>query len=248
RAADVHEQKQANVVTPRRSKDELDLARVATGLVDRFIEVELGCLAESRELPQSAERDFDAPHIEDAIGSVVAESPLGRHLHRRTPDPGATDADPAWMLPAVAERRSAARADPAVAAVVALGLLFECLEEAAHQLLGREPFELGEIRGREIRGVLRIAEPFEELCRDLVAERAFHAPEHARKHAIIRVEVGLALHQKRAAEVIEAKQARSMEVLFDGAKQRLPFLDRNRYAFGAQSVEEIEEHGKWLRP
>src|SRR5437867_1210332 len=134
------------------------------------------------------------------------------------------------MLAAVAERRFAARADPAVAAVVALGLLLERLEKAAHQLFRGQPRELG---GREVREVLRIAQPLEDLGGDLLAERTLYAAEHAREHAIIRVEVGLALHQNRAAEVIEAKQARSVKVLFDATEQRLPFLDRNRHAFGA---------------
>src|SRR5262249_24573842 len=77
---------------------------------------------------------------------------------------------------------------------------------------------------------------------DLLAERTLYAAEHAPEHAIIRVEVGLALHQNRAAEMIEAEQARSVKILFDGAQQGLPFLDRNRHALGAQPIEEIEEH------
>src|SRR4029077_18057081 len=138
-----------------------------------------------------------------------------------------TDTDPARMLPAVTERRLAARADPAVAAVMALGLLLERLEEAAHQLFRGKPLELGELLGREGREVLRISQPFENFGCDLLAERTLHAAEHAREHAGVRVEVGLALHQNRAAEVVEAKQARPVKILFDGAEQSLPFLDRD---------------------
>src|SRR5262249_35739986 len=120
----------------------------------------------------------------------------------------------------------------------------ERLEKAAHQLFRGKPLELGELFGREVREVLRVAQPLEDLGRDLLAERTLYAAEHAPEHAIIRVEVGLALHQNRATEMIEAEQARSVKILFDGAQQGLPFLDRNRHALGAQPIEEIEEHGR----
>ena len=62
RAADVHQEQQADVVLPRRAEDQLDLAGVPARLVDRLVEVELGRQAGARELAQPAERD---PHLAD---------------------------------------------------------------------------------------------------------------------------------------------------------------------------------------
>src|SRR6185503_1438818 len=94
-----------------------------------------------------------------------------------------------------------ARADPAVAAVVALRLLLERLHEAAEELVLRKTLELGELFRRELGKVLRVPEPGEDLLRDVVSERALDALEDLQEDLVVRVEVRLALHQARAPEV-----------------------------------------------
>ena len=137
RAADVHEQQQADVVAPRRAEDELDLAGVAAGLVDGVVEVELGVLADAGELAQPAQRHLHLPQVERRIGAVVLEVALLRDLHRRAALALAADADAGRVHAAVAERRAAAGADPLVAAVVPLVLLLQPLEKAPHELVRR---------------------------------------------------------------------------------------------------------------
>ena len=46
----------------------------------------------------------------------------------------------------------------------------------------REALERGELLGRELGKVLRVAQPLEQLLGDVVAERALDALEDAREH------------------------------------------------------------------
>src|SRR5690606_15848299 len=105
-------------------------------LLDRLLEIELVRRALAAEATQPAQGDVDLPDVEDAVAAVLAKAALGGHLHRRAAAAG-TDADPGGVMAAGAERRGAAGADPAVAAVVTLSLLGESLLE--------EPAQLGEI-------------------------------------------------------------------------------------------------------
>ena len=68
-------------------------------------------------------------------------------LHRRAAAPCAANAHAAGMLAAVAEWRRAPRADPAVAAVVSLFLLFKQLAKPRGQLV--------EVKGPHLRPDLR---------------------------------------------------------------------------------------------
>ena len=129
---------------------------------------------------------------------------------------------------------------------MALGLLAERLEEAAHELVRGEALELGELLGRELGKVLGIAQPVEEPVGHLVSELPLDALEDAREDPVVGVEVGLALHQAGAPEVVEAEQVGAVEPLRERAEERLPLLDRDRHALVAESVEEVEEHDYWL--
>ncbi len=113
------------------AEDELDVAGIATGLVDGLVEVELGGEAGARELAQAAQRHPHLPPIEGDVGAVVLEAALAGHLHRRSAAALAADANAGRMLAAVSVGRSAAGADPAPAAVVTLVLLGEGFEEAS---------------------------------------------------------------------------------------------------------------------
>src|SRR5690349_3119882 len=143
------------------------------------------------------------------------------------------------MGPVAPVRRASPRPDPAPPAVVALRLLGERLEEAAHELVRGETLERGELLRRELREVLRVAEPREEPVRHPVPELPLDALEHAREDSIVRVEVGLALHETRPPEMVEAEQARAMEALLERREEPLPLLDRDGDAGFAEPVEEV---------
>src|SRR5438445_11319442 len=117
RAADVHEQHQPYVVAARRAEHQLDLAGILARLVDGLVEVQLGGVAAACEMAQTPQRYLHLTEVERLVGAVILEAPFFGDLHRRTPVRGAADADAGRMLPAVSERRLAARADPAATAV-----------------------------------------------------------------------------------------------------------------------------------
>src|SRR5262249_41437077 len=130
--------------------------------------------------------------------------------------------------------------------VVALGLLAERLEEPAQELVRGELLELGELLGRQLGKILRVAQPVEQTIRDLVAELPLDAFEDAREDPVVGIEVGLALHQPRAPEVVEAEQVGAVEALLERGEEGLPLLDGDRHALVAQAVEQVEEHAYWL--
>jgi hypothetical protein len=99
-AADVHAQQQSHVVATPRAKHQLDFA----GVAGRLVEVELGGFARALQLPKKPQRHLEAPHVEDAVGGVIAESPLFGDLHRRPASRGSADADSARVLATVTER------------------------------------------------------------------------------------------------------------------------------------------------
>src|SRR5262249_29837086 len=72
--------------------------------------------------------------------------------------------------------------------------------------------------------------------------RPLDALEDALEHAVVGVEVRLALHQAGAAQVVEAQQARAVQPLLERRQEGLPFLDGDGDALVAQPVEEVEEH------
>src|SRR4029453_1608903 len=100
-----------------------------------------------------------------------------RPLHSRAAPPPPADADARRVLAAVAVGRLAPRTHPAPAAVVPLGLPRECLEGLPHELRRGAPLRGREILGRQVREVLRVAQPVEELLGHPVAERTLHALE-----------------------------------------------------------------------
>ena len=110
----------------------------------------------------------------------------------------------------MAVRRAAAGADPAVAAVVALGLLARASPgsgasarptRAARAARAAPASAPGSSSGR--------AATRAPSHGHVVAERALDALEDAREDPVVGVEVRLALHQAGAAEVIEARAGSS---------------------------------------
>ena len=140
-------------------------------------------------------------YVEVDVGAVVAEAALVGHLHRRAAAALAADADAGGVHAVVAEGRGAAGADPAVAAVVALGLLGEALLEEAPQRLEVDVAERLSSRAALLVGEagegLRIGEPLQHLVGDL--GRRLDALEDGEEGLVVGVEVGLALHQQARA-------------------------------------------------
>src|SRR5690606_30556669 len=128
------------------------------------VELLLGALA--AEPAQAPQREVDLPHVEDQIAPVLAEAPLGRHLHGGAAAARAADPEPGRVGARVSERRGAAGADPAVAAVVALLLLAQALLEAAAQLVEVEPLEHASLLLAEPLEQARVAQPVEKPALD----------------------------------------------------------------------------------
>ena len=73
-------------------------------------------------------------------------------------------------------------------------------------------------------------------------ERSFDAPENPGENPVVSVEVGLALDQAGAPQVVEAEQAGAVQPFFQRAQESLPLLDGDRHAFFAKAIKEVEEH------
>ena len=144
------------------------------------------------------------------------------------------------MLATVTEGGSSAGPHPFVATVMALRLLFEDLEVAAHQLVAREHLEGGAFLVGELFEVLRVFEPLLQLVAD--GELSLDPVEHLGEGAVEGVEVRLALDETGPREVVEGQQARAVLPHGEGAHQHHPFLDGDGDACFAQCVEELEEH------
>ena len=107
---------------------EVEPAGVLRGRLDRVVHVELEIGAFAREAAQSAQRDLDVARADlDAVVVVAVAAHLPDLDRRLSALARAADADAFRMRAAVAERRGAAGADPAVAAVVRTVLLLEPL-------------------------------------------------------------------------------------------------------------------------
>src|SRR5262245_37434589 len=124
RATHVHQQQQLDAVSPWWPEYELDFTAVAGATVDRIVQVELLGPFVLVEPLQTAQRDADLTGVENPVGAEVAISPGAGDLHCRPAATAAADPHAGGMLAAMTERRRAARANPAVAAVVAFFLLF----------------------------------------------------------------------------------------------------------------------------
>ena len=70
-----------------------------------------------------------------------------------------------------------------------------------------------------------------------------HIPEIVQKGPVEGVEIRLALHQKTAAQVIEAGKAGLVEVFVQRLHQRHPLGEGDTQAIAPQEVEKILKHG-----
>ena len=188
--------------------DEAQTAGVVGGLLDGLVEVELvgQALVARRELAQAAQGQLELARADLDVGAIAAVAALGGDLDGRAAAALAADADAAGVHAGVAERRGAAGADPATAAVVGLGLLGEALLEQAPQRLEVDlaerldeaaPLLVGEAGEGE-----RVGEPLPDLVGDL--GRRLDALEGGDERLVVLVEVGLGLDEDRARQAVEA--------------------------------------------
>src|SRR5262249_59041228 len=105
------------------AEDELDLASIATGLVDGLVQIELALGAAAGQLPEPPQRHPELARVEHDVGEVVTEPTLLGDLHGGAAASGPADPDTGGMNAAMSVRRPSTRAVPTIAAVVPLGLL-----------------------------------------------------------------------------------------------------------------------------
>jgi hypothetical protein len=127
-----------------------------------------------------------------------------------------------------AERRGTGRADPLVAALMALLLLFQPLLQRLHELVPAHGLDLfllfvGEIFFRQL------AQP---LFRDLRLlhgiEKVLEALEGRAEHSVELVEIALVLHQRGAGEIIEILHRLIRQIGVERFHQREIFTQRDR--------------------
>src|ERR1700674_3593735 len=146
-----------------------------------------------------------------------------------------------------AKRRSARRADPLRAALVAALLLGEAFRDRLHELFPAERLDLLHLLGAEI----FLRELLQPLGGDLGGGgvgQEIEPLEHVAEDAVELIEVALVLHQRRARQVIEILHAPSCDVGLHGLHQRKIFPQRHRQARGFQLVEEGGEHAGDFTP
>ena len=124
----------------------------------------------------------------------------------------------------------------------ALVLLLQPLEEAAHELVAGERSSAAHCSGVSSGNAfgsfshsITLSVTSSPNCPSTPLNRRAKTP-------VVGVEVGLALDQTGAPEMVEAQQAGAVQPLLERAQERLPLLDADRNAFVPQTVEEIEEH------
>ena len=184
---------------------------------------------------QAAQRQADLARVENAVGAQVAIAPRAGDLNRGAAATAAADANAGGMLAAVAEGRRAAGADPAVAAVVALLLLFEQLAKSRGQLVEVEGSQLRPIFVADFRQD-RVLEPFEQLVADV--EARLDAGEERGERPIVGVVVRFALDQQAAGQMVKRVEIGSRVPFTERLHQRQPFGAGDLQAEVAQVVEE----------
>src|SRR6185369_7444101 len=141
-----------------------------------------------------------------------------------------------------AERRSARGADPLVAALVPLLLLFQALLQRLDQLVPVvERFDLRLLfLGQRLLGYL--LQPFFWNAREHRLEQFLRALEVRGERAVEAIEMPLVLDHAGARQEIEILGARLRELRFQRFEQRQELGDRDRHAGLAQLEEERDEH------
>ena len=177
--------------------------------------------------------------VEHLVGAMLAEAPGGGHLHRRAQSPAAAHPDPPGVVTGVTEGRGAPGADPAVAAVVALGLLAQALLEQLAQSLHVDGVEHATHFRIHRKGRDGILQPAEDLLLQL--RQILDAREVLGKGAVEIVEERLVLHQQGPGQAVEADERAAVQALEQRLHQCQPLGGGYGQAPGPQQVEEVQE-------
>ena len=134
RTAHIEEQQHFHRIVSLRHQLDIEQAGIACGRTNRIVEIEFIGRAGARKFAQPAQRDLDIARTQlDRIVEIFELAPIP-DLHRFFVSRFAADAHAFGMITVVAERRGALGANPFVAAVVFLFLLFQALLEFLDQL------------------------------------------------------------------------------------------------------------------
>lgn len=132
------------------------------------------------------------------------------------------------------------RADPLVAAVVPLFLLFQALFEAAHDLFEIEVLDGVALFLGQLAHLDRVLQPIEELLRDGL-RLDVNALEMGCEREVEVVEVALRVDEDRARDVVEAVEGRAVEI----GRERLREGDGLLRADGDLALAKLVEELDW---
>ena len=219
------------------------------GALDGAVEIEFVGRAGAGEFSQAAQRDLDVAGAEFDLVVEILELAFVPHFDRAEIAVGVLADAHAFRIVAVgAIGRSARRADPFRAALVAALLLGQPLLQRLEQFfqpahgLDLLLFFLGEIFLREL---------LQPLGRDVRFRRVaqqFQPLEHVAEHAVELVEIALVLHQRGARQIIEILHPAAGEIGLHRLHQGQILAQRDRHAGGFEFLEKIDEHGARIRP
>ena len=242
-AAAVHKQQKLRLVLPGPLHHDLQHARIAAGLVNCLVDIQLGlqpvvAVGKKTQLFQS--------HLvlTDGQRTVVAEIPepaLSRHHQGAAVHAVAQNADPVGRVAAVAEGRLSSGADPLLSAVVLLLLLPEPLLHDLPDLLQCLVLPHGiDLRLVEVRGRHGFGEPLVQLLRQLVRRLdAFEVLDEGLVEAVVVLDL---LHQNGAGHVIELCEACMVQVHVQRLQQHVPLIQAGLHAVIPQNVKKVCKH------
>ena len=148
-----------------RSAPELDLARVAAGLVDGGVQVQLVLQSLAAQLSKPPQRHLDLPGVQDAVVAVSSETPLCGNADGAPCVPRTSHSKARGMVSTVSEGGRASGADPLAPSVVGLLLLPEPLLEHLQELVQAQLLQLAhQLRAHQLLVPQRIGQPVPELA------------------------------------------------------------------------------------
>jgi hypothetical protein len=181
------------------------------------------------------------PHVEGQIAAIALISAGVGRFDGASPSRGSADTDAAWMVARAAEGRGTRRADPAIAAVVALVLLAQPLFEQALDFVEVERFEKRAFLVGELFSHHRIAQPIQKLGVDLLG--AFgDATKMRRECDVERIEVALSVDEDGARYEVKPLERAVVQPESQRACERHRFLHADRHLVAPQLVDEVDEH------
>ena len=211
RAADVQEQQNLDRVAALGPHLDRQHAGVLAGFFERVRQIQFVDRAFAREATQPTQRNLDVSRVEIHVVVVVAKLSLVPHLHCAAHAALVLpDANARRVVAIRAERRGAAGADPFVATLVALLLLFKTLLERLHELVPVHRLELLALFGRK-----HFFDDFlEPIFRDrgLQIDEVADAFEILRKCKIKAIKLALVLDQRRLRQKIKIVDRRRNHV------------------------------------